>query len=59
MKATISKLALRILFESCITNDVRYYASDGEECYPLLDYSDLNRAKYVKFGADIRLVEVI
>ena len=58
--AKMTKSALRIIFESCVTNNIRYYTLDEPDCsFPLLTPGDLNRAKYVKFGEDCRLIEII
>ena len=58
--AKMTKLALRIIFESCVTNEIRYYTGYADDyARPLLTPADLNRAKFVKFGNDIRLVEII
>ena len=52
--------ALRIIFDSCTTNDIRYFTRNEPYCsFPLLTPGDLNRAKYVQFGKDIRLIEII
>ena len=58
--ARMTKGALRIIFDSCVTNDIRYYTWNEPGCsFPLLTPGDLNRAKYVRFGKDIRLIEII
>lgn len=56
--AQMTRLALRILYDSCAV-DITIFKAGDDSGYPMLQPADANGAKYVKIGEDIRLIEII
>ena len=56
--AKMTKMALRILFDSCAVK-IYLYKTGDEYPYLMYEYADMNGAIFAKIGDDIRLVEII